>query len=91
MIAKITQMALALLLPCCAMADNQETYTLEAGKMSMTINAEKGARIMSLKYGDKEVISQLTWPETFGSTFWTSPQKEWNSARRTTRDDEWRI
>lgn len=78
MIAKITQMALALLLPCCAMADNQETYTLEAGKMSMTINAEKGARIMSLKYGDKEVISQLTWPETFGSTFWTSPQKEWN-------------
>ena len=51
MIAKITQMALALLLPCCAMADNQETYTLEAGKMSMTINAEKGARIMSLKYG----------------------------------------
>lgn len=32
---------------------------------------------MSLKYHDQEVISQLPWPEAFGSTFWTSPQKEW--------------
>ena len=78
MIAKITQLALALLLPCCAMADDLGTYTLNVGKTSLTINAEKGARIMSYKYDDKEVISQLTWPETFGSTFWTSPQKEWN-------------
>ena len=33
---------------------------------------------MSLKHGDKEVISQSRFPEAFGSTFWTSPQKEWN-------------
>ena len=46
--------------------------------MTMTINAEKGAKIISLKYADQEVISQSTRPESFGSTFWTSPQKEWN-------------
>ena len=32
----------------------------------------------SLKYKDQEVISQSPRPEAFGSTFWTSPQKEWN-------------
>ena len=24
------------------------------------------------------MLSQSRWPESFGSTFWTSPQKEWN-------------
>jgi hypothetical protein len=43
----------------------------------MTVNPAKGGKIMSLKYKDQEVISQLTAPESFGSTFWTSPQKEW--------------
>ena len=43
----------------------------------MTIDAAKGGKILSFKYGDQEVISQLKWPESFGSTFWTSPQKEW--------------
>jgi hypothetical protein len=44
----------------------------------MVIDAAKGGKILSLKYGEREVISQLRWPEAFGSTFWTSPQKEWN-------------
>ena len=61
-----------------AQEQTPQTYQLTVGEMCMTIDAQKGARIMSLKYGDKEVISQTTWPETFGSTFWTSPQKEWN-------------
>ena len=52
-------------------------YVLKCGNMSMTIGAAKGGKILSFKYGDQEVISQLKWPESFGSTFWTSPQKEW--------------
>lgn len=75
---RLALLAAALLPLCHAQADEPQTYTLATGHLSMTINAEKGARIMSLKYDDQEVISQLTWPETFGSTFWTSPQKEWN-------------
>ena len=67
--------AVALLLSSAAMAQNKE---VRIGDVTMTINPEKGAKIMSLKYQDQEVISQLKWPESFGSTFWTSPQKEWN-------------
>ena len=58
---------------------NEETgqYVLKCGNVSMTIDAAKGGKILSYKYGDQEIISQLRWPESFGSTFWTSPQKEW--------------
>jgi len=51
---------------------------VKVGDITMSINPEKGGKIMSLKYQDKEVISQSRFPESFGSTFWTSPQKEWN-------------
>ena len=57
--------------------ENAGTYNLKNGQVSMTIDAAHGAKILSFKYGDKEVLSQLRWPESFGSTFWTSPQKEW--------------
>ena len=60
-----------------AQDDNAGKYCLKNGHLSMTIDASKGAKILSLKYDDQEVISQSRWPETFGSTFWTSPQKEW--------------
>lgn len=53
-------------------------YSLSCGHVSMEIDAARGGRILSLKYDDREVLSQLRWPESFGSTFWTSPQKEWN-------------
>lgn len=53
------------------------SYVLKCGNVSMTVDAAKGGKILSFKYGDQEVISQLRWPESFGSTFWTSPQKEW--------------
>lgn len=78
MIKKTCIMAIAVMLSCHMMAQTPSTYVLTTGNVSMTIDAEHGARITSLKYGDKEVISQLRWPESFGSTFWTSPQKEWN-------------
>jgi len=53
-------------------------FTLTNGDVAMTIDASKGGKVMSLKYQDKEILSQSRWPESFGSTFWTSPQKEWN-------------
>ena len=61
-----------------AQTDNNGTYTLKNGDLTMVIDAAKGGKILSLKYGDQEAISQLRFPESFGSTFWTSPQKEWN-------------
>ena len=51
---------------------------LKSGDVSMTIDTQQGGKVLSLKYGEKEIISQLQRPEWFGSTFWTSPQREWN-------------
>ena len=51
---------------------------VKAGHLNMTIDTGAGGRIVSLKYDDTEMLSQLQMPEAFGSTFWTSPQKEWN-------------
>lgn len=51
-------------------------YTIQAGDLTMTIDSN-GGKILSFKYKDAESISQLRFPEAFGSTFWTSPQKEW--------------
>lgn len=53
-------------------------YTLSVGKTTMTIDASKGGKIVSYKYNDTEIISQTRMPNSFGSTFWTSPQSEWN-------------
>lgn len=53
-------------------------YGITAGKVSMVIDAGKGAKVLSFKYENKEVISQLQRFNAFGSTFWTSPQTEWN-------------
>jgi len=64
----------------CLAEDVNDTdhFTLKNGEMTMTVDVAKGGKILSLKYLDHEVLSQLRWPESFGSTFWTSPQKEWN-------------
>ena len=53
-------------------------YSISAGDLTMTVDAGKGAKILSFQYKDKEVLSQLQRPNAFGSTFWTSPQNEWN-------------
>ena len=53
-------------------------YTLRVGKVSMVVDAAKGGKIVSYKYDDKEILSQTRMPNSFGSTFWTSPQSEWN-------------
>ena len=59
-------------------AEEGDQYQLKAGDVAMTIDISKGGKILSLKHKDDEVISQSRFPESFGSTFWTSPQKEWN-------------
>ena len=58
--------------------DKQSRKQLKVGDVTMTISPRQGGKVLSLKYQDQEVISQSKFPESFGSTFWTSPQKEWN-------------
>ena len=87
---KTTRLFLAILLTafCCTSVaaqgfapnpqnDDEGKYSLQNGKVTMTINAQHGAKILSFNYEEQEIISQLRRPEAFGSTFWTSPQKEW--------------
>lgn len=51
-------------------------YSIRLDSVAMTIDAN-GGKILSFRYGNQESVSQLPWPNAFGSTFWTSPQKEW--------------
>ena len=53
-------------------------YTITNGDVTMTIDASRGGKIVSYKYQDQEVLSQFRFPNSFGSTFWTSPQSDWN-------------
>lgn len=58
---------------------NEEVrHTLKVGHLTMDIDSNNGARVLSLKYDSTEVLSQINFPNQYGSTFWTSPQKEWN-------------
>ena len=73
------KICLTVVLLCAAMVGAMaQVVTLKNGNATMTIDVEKGGKVLSLKYKDKEVLSQMRFPESFGSTFWTSPQKEWN-------------
>jgi hypothetical protein len=76
------------LLACCLMAAAASAQTIETlgdgkygisvGDVTMTVDAAHGAKILSYKLGGVEVLNQGRMPNSFGSTFWTSPQKEWN-------------
>lgn len=56
----------------------ESEYCIISGDMSLTVDAARGGKILSFKYKDKEVLSQTRFPNSFGSTFWTSPQAQWN-------------
>lgn len=56
----------------------KKIYSLSVGQVKMEIDANNGARVLSLKHDTTEIISQLEMPNMYGSTFWTSPQKVWN-------------
>ena len=53
-------------------------YNLTVGNLSMTVDAGQGGKVLSFQCDGKEVLSQIQRPNSYGSTFWTSPQTEWN-------------
>ena len=76
-------LAAAMALGCIASAQNIKTlendrYSISNGDVTLTVDAARGAKILSFQYQGKEVLSQNQRPNAFGSTFWTSPQSEWN-------------
>jgi hypothetical protein len=76
-------LAAAMALGCIASAQNIKTlendrYSISNGDVTLTVDAARGAKILSFQYQGKEVLSQNQRPNAFGSTFWTSPQAEWN-------------
>jgi len=56
----------------------ESKYIITAGDVTMTVNAGEGGKMSSYKYKDQEMLSQLRMQNQYGSTFWTSPQNEWN-------------
>jgi hypothetical protein len=53
-------------------------YSISVGDVTLTVDAARGGKVVSYKYQDQEILSTTRMPNSFGSTFWTSPQKEWN-------------
>ena len=53
-------------------------YSINAGEVTMTVDAAHGGKILSFRLGEAELLNQGRMPNSFGSTFWTSPQREWN-------------
>jgi hypothetical protein len=59
-----------------AWSQNQDLYSMQLGKTSLTVDADFGARITSFKWNNSDVL--YTSGSLNGSTFWTSPQSDWN-------------
>jgi hypothetical protein len=56
-----------------------KVHVLRLPKKVLSVDQNYGARIISLKYHGRELLSSHTAnEENFGSTFWTSPQSDWN-------------
>ena len=53
-------------------------YRITEDDVTMTVDAQHGGKILSFKLGEAEVLNQGRFPNSFGSTFWTSPQAQWN-------------
>ena len=54
--------------------------TLTRDSISLTVDPSYGARLTSLKYGDRELLNVVrdSMGFTYGSTAWPSPQADWN-------------
>ena len=74
---------------------DEEKYSVNYGDISLVVDIAHGAKILSYKLGEQEVLAQKPEPpastdgapaprmrffnpNSYGSTFWTSPQAEWN-------------
>ena len=53
-------------------------FKVSIGDVAMIVDAAQGGKILSFTYQGKEIMSQMTLMNSYGSTFWTSPQSEWN-------------
>ena len=51
-------------------------FEVKSGKSVIKISAN-GGRIISFTYNQKEIITQSSEHENFGSTLWTAPQSNW--------------
>jgi len=55
------------------------SYIINSGNKNMTIDPKKGGRIASFKLGNYEFLAgKDIEPDNYGSTFWPSPQSNWN-------------
>jgi hypothetical protein len=60
-------------------SSEDSSYSVVSGNVSISINPEAGGRITSFKLGEYEFLSgKDVNPESYGSTFWPSPQSNWN-------------
>ena len=71
-----------------------DRYEIAVGGNTLTVDVAHGAKILSFRHGGQELLAQkpeprpnpdgtpsrMRWinPNSYGSTFWTSPQAEWN-------------
>jgi hypothetical protein len=54
----------------------EKVFEVKAGNAVMKIS-NKGGRIISFRYGKKEILTLASEHENFGSTLWTAPQSDW--------------
>ena len=79
-------LSVALLLLCtCGPAPDDDLpqdgpITLTRDSINLTVDPSYGARLTSLKYGDRELLNVVrdSMGFTYGSTAWPSPQADWN-------------
>lgn len=59
--------------------DRGTSFVLEFGTTHFEVDPAKGARVTSFKLGSAELLTGPSAnPTNYGSTFWTSPQSQWN-------------
>ena len=59
-----------------AQSDSKQVFGLKAGNSIIKISVN-GGRIISFTYNQKEILTQSSEHENFGSTLWTAPQSNW--------------
>ena len=58
---------------------NHHIATLQHGPLSLKVNAQHGARIISFAHENGETLTQGNeHPDNFGSTLWDAPQSRWH-------------
>ena len=56
----------------------EKNYVVEFGERSLEVDPNDGARILAFSLGGRSVlIPRPESPEAFGSSFWPSPQRDW--------------